>query len=237
MPYPRPVGLRSEAGVWFMQVRHDDDGGVVGGLLLIVLLGVISVAAFVGYVWWEDHEDTTPPPAAVPGGSEQLSGNGASLVIPRGWDETRVSDRALERSIALLVAADPDAADASGLDQVQVDPEAVAFSAVEGDGGKNDETLNVVTAAHGDTDLLSTRSVRNVQLERLGAKKIAWTDATLAGVAAAQVDYQLQYGTVTLHQRQYYLKGDNDLAVLTFTALKPIGDKVADSIADTLRVD
>lgn len=214
-----------------------DDGGIIAGFLILVLAGAIAVGGYLGYRYWEDNKETTPAAAAVPQGSEQLSGNGVTLVIPRGWSETPIRENQLTKATEAFIAAKPGAADKTGLDQTQVDPDSFAFAAVEGKGGKDDEGLTVITLGGSDTDLASVQASQTVQLKRLGASKIRWEDTTLGGVPALQVDFEQNFGTVTVYQRQYYVIGDNETAQLTFSSLKPIGDKDADAIAETMRVD
>lgn len=220
-----------------MKAIRGDGGGVIAGFLLLVVVGAVAVGGYLGYQYWQDNQDTTPPPAAVPQGSEQLSGNGVTVVIPRGWSETSVRENQLRRAYEAVVAAKPNAADKSGLDQVQVDPDAYAFAAVEDQGGKNAESLQAVTLANAETDLTSARSASTVLLKRLGAAKIRWNDPQLDAADALQVDYEQRFGPVTVYQRQYLVIGDKSLATLTFTSLRPIGDKNAGDIANTMRVD
>jgi hypothetical protein len=214
-----------------------DDGGIIAGLLILVVAGAIVVGGYLGYQYWENNKETTPAAAAVPQGSKQLSGNGVTLVIPRGWSQTPIRENQLTNAIQAFVAAKPGAADKTGLDQTPVDPDSFAFAADEGDGAKDDEGLTVITLGGSDTDLSSVQAAGTVQLRRLGASKIRWEDTTLGGVPALQVDFEQDLGTVTVYQRQYFVIGDNETGQLTFSSLKPIGDKDADAIADTMRVD
>jgi len=220
-----------------MKSTRDDDGWIIAGFLLLVLVAAIAVGGYFGYRYWEDNKNTTPPPAPIPPGSEEISGNGVTLVIPRGWSEASVRDKQIQRTFDAVVAANPNAADKAGVDQMQINPDLVAFAAVEGGAGKNAESLNVVAVAGVTTDLTSLQSAYNVQLQRLGASKIRWEETRLDVVDALQVDFEQVFGPVTVYQRQYMVIGDNEVATLTFNALAPIGNKKADEIANTMRVD
>lgn len=223
-------------GCW-MSLWRKDDGGIIAGLLVLVLAVGIAYGGYVGYHYWDDNKDTTPPPATVSNGGEELSSNGVTLVIPRGWNKAPLNENQVQRWYDVVAAAKPKAASRSGLDQTTVDPDSLAFAAEQGNGGKNDEGLVVVTIANSQTNLDSVQTAYTVLLKRLGASKIKWEKTTLGDVDAIQVDYRQDFGSITVYQREYFLIGDTETAQLTFNALQPIGNKDADGIAETMRVD
>ncbi|MCZ3389571.1 MAG: hypothetical protein LH645_10750 [Actinomycetia bacterium] len=88
--------LQTGCGGFVTSRWRKDDGGIIAGLLVLVLAVAVAYGGYVGYQYWHDNQNTTPPPAAVPQGSEQLSGNGVTLVIPRGWSKASLRENQVQ---------------------------------------------------------------------------------------------------------------------------------------------